>query len=1660
MFGTSRKHEWLAALIAAIVAAYAGEVFALTKPLDVWNRDFINGDEQRGVFKFYKRGNSVDGGVVTIEANSTGGIIFEKSTTQSYPLTAVVGMSNAAYSPDANRAMILVAKSTDTDANKAYYGFYLSSDDKYKSVYQNAFPWNNSNNPSVAAGLEANDEVNYFALVHKGAAEGTGLYKNGTHVCTANGLHESGDSSGYRSVVVGGRYAAKDVNFTGAKIHYVALVNSTDSEDIAYWSRLGLERAGTDIATTDKGTGVNLPAGGNTLATEATPGAVFVQKTATITMSGNAAINLKDGNGPLYVANGATLTIDASGITAPTEENPRVTLVRGKIFSSPIAVIRPEGTILEIDKDSGITLVKGDAQKAITSPFDGSALEGMAITYKYLGTGEASVSFGNDMAAQTQVGERNAIVADVIGGRYTDINGFLKLGETANDLNKDVYLVVSGGTAARVNGVQEAHYEGTRTTRTTGSAYVQIEGNANVGYVFGAGYKGGINTDSNPPQVDGSAGVTFKGGVLTGSIVGGWTSAHQQNATVTGDTAVRIEALPATATAAAENYVPNNYIIGGSAYQANASSASTVEGNSAVTIALEEASGAFLRNIVGGSIICTAGSDYTGSTHAVQGNSSVTIKAANEVEFGMDITGGGMARVGNSVASVGGNATVSIDGGTYTGRIVAGGYATGGGTASVAGTATLELKSGVFTGATLAAGEAAGAKTLVVSGGMDISGATVEGFTEARLGEGATVQMAADTVRTASLGAGAVLRLVVDNTDVSVNGYRIETAGEGRVEYYEYVDGVLTKVSDPARLDGNNLLGTGMKWAPEAANGGGNLTDAQRWASGECPDDDAQFVVIAVNGTTTLTVDATRRFANVSVTGTGTLKLVQSGESVLTAGTIAIASGVTVEIASGAPLKAEGGGISGGEQITIDEGATLTLDGVECNTKIDCSGTLNTYGETDLKSENNIFQFNKQSVFNIESGTTKATGQATGYNGLAGTINIKAGATLAVQRTDTLTYNKANVEVNVWGTLAMGNKRWTIGTGANNVIKLHDGAEVTGEGDGNGALNWNLDGVGKLVTDGNASLKGTVKIKDTLEICVAEGKTLTVAERGTTATSGKITKTGAGTLDVAAKMQLRNTGVMTVQEGLARTDQATPAASAIVIEEGATFALKNVSWTGEIGDKFSGAGTLFLDAAGGNWQHSAVATFQGKLKVGARGNGEGYYAAFNGGDGQFANRPALEFAYGSATTSGTPHFYLDGAFNDKSLTVSDLSGIGNICVNRTANSNAFDTDTTSGTHTIDTLQKHDTIFAGSFFKRANDTAKTGLAVRGETQGDMHSLTLTGASTTQGPLTVQDNAKVVFSGAGAWQGGTVTVGEGGGLEISAASTAANVAGGLVLEAGAEFIPAKAVTLAAGGVLTLPASGTVKVNLTGMQVTDEGVALVNYTTLANDGERDVNDVFETTVPTPVVFFIEDSALKVRNLVISDEDGKKAGYVISGIAVVTDFESNVTIPSGLGAAQIALAGDWTEATLTTDIASDKIVVVPIDANGAPNFYAQLITSGFTVTDLGEGVLKVTLDAPAVEASDDAAPFAVGEGGVPVITFKAVPGLWYGIGYGGTEDGEFAIDTESIKQAGLNSDAGFSLTGSAASAARDNAGNAMFMFYKVKAATSKAGILAEVGE
>ena len=358
------------------------------------------------------------------------------------------------------------------------------------------------------------------------------------------------------------------------------------------------------------------------------------------------------------------------------------------------------------------------------------------------------------------------------------------------DVRDGDYNIIIGGSYAN-------NWAGTGAWNVTGDIHTQIQGDTAVNWIVGGNYKDGLTatvTGDIYVSVDGNA-------VIKGSLVGGGTAAHNSVNTIDGSTYVVVHSMQSeTDETITLNSVARGFIIGGSAYETNAASGGTISGSTNVTIDLGNASGNFVKSIVGGS---HAGGTGTSTTRnfSIGGDTNVNIIASSGAVFTGNIYGGSYAGGGGSGnATVGGNSTLTLDGGTYEGALYAGG---GGAKSIVNGNASLIVKKAVFrTGSTLnvTEGTVRGASSLLLGGygstaddAISFANTVVTGFD--------IVKMFQDSFFTGNLNmAGGTLALAGGaGTSVQLAGnFSLSESGELKLDLSEF--GTLT--------DGMTVLST------------------------------------------------------------------------------------------------------------------------------------------------------------------------------------------------------------------------------------------------------------------------------------------------------------------------------------------------------------------------------------------------------------------------------------------------------------------------------------------------------------------------------------------------------------------------------------------------------------------------------------------------------------------------------------------------------------------------------------------------------------------------------------------------------------------------------------------------------------------------------------
>ena len=708
-----------------------------------------------------------------------------------------------------------------------------------------------------------------------------------------------------------------------------------------------------------------------------------------------------------------------------------------------------------------------------------------------------NVSFANDSNYKQTVTEGDvtvALVTDAAAGtRVFALHALDGSSAGIGAISRDIYLKVSGGTPGVISGGEDAGWNATKTV-VTGDTLVNVGGSTVVDYVYGAGLGGGSGVTTT-----GDIGVVIDGDAqVKGSAVVGWQGRHNSTAKVTGNTTMLVKNVQtydsSTATADVGNgSCDKGLIVGGGVCWGNGG-VSTIGGNSSVVVDLgDTATGTFAKTLIGGSYHISSWGTMT-----VSGNSSVSISAPSAVTFSKEITGGGYTLGSSSVVS--GNSSVTINGGTYTGTIYAGGNHSA---ATVGGTATLNLNGGTFTGATLKGGTATGAKTLNVNCDMsrDASSWNISGFTAMNIASEKTMTITADSDASIALdttGSGAIAKtgtgtltlsdLVEDATyslTVSAGSLNLSGDASGVTVTMNSTDGTLNVGSTRPTVNyqAGKLKLTAS--STELAAGKITLTTTEDSAAAST---DITTVVDAAGNTYTIT-DASKTDNVITltlqtitpITKDSTSKNTSDAIGSFTSGTLIIQgadsaddaydvvfdaevpSGVSVSVSGYVNLTVDGTAVTAlpYSQISFESGAVvkmatgdsytvpagITVTSTSTSGTITNNGTLNlsagTYTITNNGTANvagdTTITLTNNGTFNVNSGNVTVT--AASAQSILGTVNIASGATYTNNSSDAIAYSGSTI-VNVRGTLDMGAYRWTIG--GSSVLNLYGGCTING----------------------------------------------------------------------------------------------------------------------------------------------------------------------------------------------------------------------------------------------------------------------------------------------------------------------------------------------------------------------------------------------------------------------------------------------------------------------------------------------------------------------------------------------------------------------------------------------------------------------------------------
>ena len=521
---------------------------------------------------------------------------------------------------------------------------------------------------------------------------------------------------------------------------------------------------------------------------------------------------------------------------------------------------RIEGSVLTIEDEaiSRVTWVSagagGTLEKTVKNAFTLALGEGSA----------ANVSLGYLNGTLTTSGDKVYQITNT-GGTKINLSGVYNSGATlpSGNLNYqgDIWMDINGGAFGIISGgVTNEWSTNLQTSTLTGDTHVQLSGNATAEHVIGGNNKGASTT------LTGNTNVTVKdNAIVAGAIIGGSTSSHNAVTTITGNTSVLVTNIQHSNSATVNlgdfgNVTAQNFITGGSAWTANQTSGTTIQGNTSVTINVGDAelSGTeghnnFVKNIYGGSYANTK-SEGNGAVQKVEGNSSVSISGKEGITFTGDIMGGSFWNWGNGTTlTTNGNTSVSIDGGsTFTGKIVGGSWRGSTWTAedptalpvSIGGNITVTLGQGTYLGDIYGAGNCGtvGGDVLVsLTGGSvfgaegEQSGITIGGSAGAAVEGNRTLELKGtfgtgdfqnvtftrfDEINIAQEGASATIYALTDSPALTKTGAGTLTLGADAAGAETILDGTTEGITiSEGSLNLSGAGGSHMKGTWNIASG-------------------------------------------------------------------------------------------------------------------------------------------------------------------------------------------------------------------------------------------------------------------------------------------------------------------------------------------------------------------------------------------------------------------------------------------------------------------------------------------------------------------------------------------------------------------------------------------------------------------------------------------------------------------------------------------------------------------------------------------------------------------------------------------------------------------------------------------------------------------------
>ena len=873
---------------------------------------------------------------------------------------------------------------------------------------------------------------------------------------------------------------------------------------------------------------------------------------------------------------------------------------------------------------------------------------------------------------------------------------------------------------------------------------------------------------------------------------------------------------------------------------------------------------------------------------------------------------------------------------------------------------------------------------------IDLSAATVV------LANGATLQVRVGQEGTATVASGTTLQLYVTTDQYHYEGNVLKGTSSGTVEYYHGTEvdfSDYTKVIDANSLNGANLLPYYQIWKVVGDATEGSITTAANWGGNKVPTEradstygNAAFYV--ESGTVTVNVDATMTFGEIQVYGSGTVVFKTDGTHYLSANYLSMTTGVRVELSGtvaedGAVLIIADGEIladSNTQTITIGGGAAMVMEDVDFSAKLICSGKLTTYGDVDMSTTSQKFNYGSQ--LTVATGTAKVQVEVQGFQGA---ITVASGATLKnVTDADAMRYSATASEptlVDVSGTLDMGDTRWSLST--YNPIIFRDGATLVGTGNSsNGGFDWIDNATGcSLTIEGDLATEMKFKIRGGAEVSfdIASGKTLTHTGGWTGGSSGQLKLTGGR--------------IITNSQPANKVD----------IASTATFTLQNAPWDSNPVE-FTGSGILEFSATSSDYGNtvSGITTgnFTGKVKM-----------------TNSANKKCNFNPSGAATFTAAPEFVLE-ANNTHIAGWYDNNANHPFEVKNLSGSGSFKSEWNGNAHSIivKTTQTRDTEFSGMFSSSHDSGDRVmNLTVVGDNSGDVHSLTLSAGQNTSSTdtaqaasrLTVSDGAKVVFTSAGGWGYGAVSIGNGGWLQ----STNATAVTKLTLTDGANIVlPTSSSTLTGITSLTFTSGNTWITFADGVPAVD--TVLIDWTGASLESAPAGYFKFADSSLNATYYLEKSTTGLTLKAVVKIDDGAthEVGYIDpnNGAATITNAVANVIVPASSTGLLTVLNGtsvtyNYSGSNITDANKGSAVLAFATDANGQI-ILGTPITSLCTVT-VADGKITVALDeskvAPNPVTDDETNPPMAMTADSVVFALPMKAGLWYSIESGSSVDG-----------------------------------------------------------